>query len=140
MVQRQFSTKMKSVYSDWGGEFRLFTKFLTELGIIRRLICPHTHHQNGLVEQNIVILLKQAFLFLPMLASPSNFGTMHLSLLPSSSIGFPHPQYTCSPHTLFSSTNNLTTSFSKSLVALAFLFFAPISPINSPIGLKNVCF
>jgi len=32
-----------------GGEFRPFTKYLTELGVIHRLICPQTHHQNSVV-------------------------------------------------------------------------------------------
>ncbi|PNY08092.1 histone deacetylase [Trifolium pratense] len=30
---------------------RPFTKYLTDLGITHRLICPHTHHQNGVVER-----------------------------------------------------------------------------------------
>ena len=37
--------------SDWGGEFRAFTKFFEEHGITHRIICPHTHHQNGTVER-----------------------------------------------------------------------------------------
>lgn len=51
MVELQFGTKNKSLQTDWGGEFRPFTKFLNELGVIHRLICPHTHHQNGVVER-----------------------------------------------------------------------------------------
>lgn len=34
-----------------GGEFRPFTQHLTTLGISHSLICPHTHHQNGVVER-----------------------------------------------------------------------------------------
>ena len=51
MVQTQFNLPIKAVQSDWGGEFRPFTKFLNDLGILHRLICPHTHHQNGVVER-----------------------------------------------------------------------------------------
>lgn len=50
MVELQFNCKIKGVQSDGGGEFRPFTKYLTELGIIHRFTCPHTHHQNGIVE------------------------------------------------------------------------------------------
>lgn len=32
-------------------EFRPFTKYLSNLCIIHRLICPHAHHQNGVVER-----------------------------------------------------------------------------------------
>ncbi|KAK2378919.1 WD40 repeat-containing protein HOS15 [Trifolium repens] len=51
MVELQFNTKIKMVQTDGGGEFRPFTKFLTNLGVIHRLTCPHTHHQNGIVER-----------------------------------------------------------------------------------------
>ncbi|XP_019435087.1 PREDICTED: uncharacterized protein LOC109341601 [Lupinus angustifolius] len=40
-----------AVQSDWGGEFRTFTKYLTSLGINHRVSCPHTHHQQGTVER-----------------------------------------------------------------------------------------
>lgn len=50
MAELQFDFPIKFVQTDWGGEFRPFTKFITHLGIIHRLICPHTHHQNDVVE------------------------------------------------------------------------------------------
>ncbi|KAM0038591.1 putative RNA-directed DNA polymerase [Helianthus debilis subsp. tardiflorus] len=51
MAERQFSTKLKTVQSDWGGEFRNMSSFLTSIGIIHRLSCPHTSEQNGIVER-----------------------------------------------------------------------------------------
>ncbi|KAG8501842.1 hypothetical protein CXB51_004605 [Gossypium anomalum] len=33
--------------SDWGGEYRAFTKVLNDLGILHHLSCPHTSEQNG---------------------------------------------------------------------------------------------
>ncbi|CAJ2671926.1 unnamed protein product, partial [Trifolium pratense] len=51
MVEQQFNCKIKTVQTDGGGEFRPLTKYLTELGVVHRLTCPHTHHQNGLVER-----------------------------------------------------------------------------------------
>ena len=51
MVETQFPYKIKVVQSDWGGEFRPFTNFLAQHGILHRLICPHTHHQNGMMER-----------------------------------------------------------------------------------------
>jgi histone deacetylase 1/2 len=49
MVELQFDLKIKSSKLT-GGEFRPFTKYLTDLDIIPRLICSYTHHQNGGVE------------------------------------------------------------------------------------------
>lgn len=51
MVELQFGCKIKSIQSDWGGEYRPFTKALNDFGIVHRLICPHTHHQNGSIER-----------------------------------------------------------------------------------------
>jgi len=51
LVENLFSRKIKAVQSDWGGELRPFTQFLSQHGILHRLICPHTHHQNGMVER-----------------------------------------------------------------------------------------
>lgn len=51
MVELQFNCKIKVVQSDGGGEFRSFPKYLNNLGITHRFTCPHTHHQNGIVER-----------------------------------------------------------------------------------------
>jgi len=51
MVELQLNQKIKEVQTNWGGEFRPFTPFLKSLGIHHRIICPHTHHQNGLVKR-----------------------------------------------------------------------------------------
>ena len=50
-VELQLGHKIKYVESNCGGEFRAFTIFFHEHGIIHCLICPHTHHQNGIVER-----------------------------------------------------------------------------------------
>ena len=51
MVKTQFNLPIKAVQSDWGGECRPFSKYLTDLCIMHRLVFPHTHHQNGVVER-----------------------------------------------------------------------------------------
>ena len=50
-VERYFDRKIKSLQSDWGGEYRNLNKFFTSLGISHRISCPHTHQQNGSVER-----------------------------------------------------------------------------------------
>lgn len=80
LVELQLNKKIKSIQSDWGGEFRPFTQYLTSFGIVHRLICPHTHHQNGVVERKYrhiveigLVLLSQASL--PMKFWDHNFYT-----------------------------------------------------------------
>jgi len=51
LVERQFSLKIKSFQTDWGDEYRKLSIFFQTVGIHHRLICPHTHEQNGTVER-----------------------------------------------------------------------------------------
>jgi len=51
LVERQFSLKIKSVQTDWGGEYRKLNTYFKTIGIHHRVICPHTHEQNGMVER-----------------------------------------------------------------------------------------
>jgi hypothetical protein len=50
-VERYFNLKIKSVQTDWGGEFRSISKFFDQCGIAHRVSCPHTHQQNGAIER-----------------------------------------------------------------------------------------
>ena len=51
LVERQFSLKIKSIQTDWSGEYQKLSTFFQTIGIHHRLICPHTHEQNGTVER-----------------------------------------------------------------------------------------
>jgi transposase InsO family protein len=50
-VERYFNLQIKSIQSDWGGEYRSLSKFFANCGITHRVSCPHTHQQNGAVER-----------------------------------------------------------------------------------------
>lgn len=49
MVENLFSSTIKILHADGGGEFciHLFTQFLHKHGITHRLFCPYTCQQNG---------------------------------------------------------------------------------------------
>ncbi|GKE06657.1 retrovirus-related pol polyprotein from transposon TNT 1-94 [Tanacetum coccineum] len=51
MVERQFTTKLKNVQTDSGGEFRNLASFFSSLEIIHRRSCPYISEQNGFVER-----------------------------------------------------------------------------------------
>lgn len=51
LIHTQFQTNLKALQTYWGGEFRTVSKHLGKLGIIHRVTCPHTSHQNGTVER-----------------------------------------------------------------------------------------
>ena len=66
-VEQQFNLKLHNFQSDWGGEFQVVSKYLTNCGIHHRLSCPHTPAQNGMTErkhrhiiETALSLLKQA--------------------------------------------------------------------------------
>jgi transposase InsO family protein len=50
-VERYFNLQIKSIQSDWGGEYRSLSNYLATCGISHRVSCPHTHQQNGAVER-----------------------------------------------------------------------------------------
>lgn len=51
LVETHFSSKIKAVQSDSRGEFKAFTPYLINLGILHKFTCPYTSHQNGTVER-----------------------------------------------------------------------------------------
>ncbi|KAL3820422.1 hypothetical protein ACJIZ3_006327 [Penstemon smallii] len=50
-VETLLNFKIRSLQSDWGGEFRSLRKILEQFGISHRTSCPYAHSQNGLVER-----------------------------------------------------------------------------------------
>lgn len=98
MVELQFKFKIKAVQTDGGGEFRPFTKYLTELGITHRFTCPHTHHQNGSVErkhrhivETWLTLLAQAKMLLKFWDHAFLTATYLINILPSPSLNNKSP-------------------------------------------------
>jgi histone deacetylase 1/2 len=100
LVELQFGQPLKALQTDWGGEFRPFTKFLTDLGVVHRLICPHTHHQNGVVERKHRHIVDLGLTLLSHAALPLTFwdyafptAVYLINRLPSSSINFQTPYF-----------------------------------------------
>jgi histone deacetylase 1/2 len=73
LVECQFSLKIKSVQTDWGGEYRKLNKFFQTIGIHHRLICPHTHKQNGTVERRQRHIVETGLTLLGQCSAPLRF-------------------------------------------------------------------
>ncbi|GKA35263.1 putative RNA-directed DNA polymerase [Tanacetum coccineum] len=73
MVERQFTTKLKNVQTDWGGEFRNLASFFSSLGIIHRRSCPHTSKKNGFVEHRNCHLVETGLTLLAQACVPQRF-------------------------------------------------------------------
>ncbi|KAJ0612890.1 putative RNA-directed DNA polymerase [Helianthus annuus] len=73
VAERQFNTKLKSVQTDWGGEFRNLSRFFSSIGILHRLSCPHTSEQNGLVERRHRHVVETGLTLLAQSGVPSRF-------------------------------------------------------------------
>jgi hypothetical protein len=60
LVKIQFSTKIKQIQSDGGGEYTStqFQSFLSNNGIVHRKSCPYTSQQNGLAERKLRHILE----------------------------------------------------------------------------------
>nr|KYP63467.1 Retrovirus-related Pol polyprotein from transposon TNT 1-94 [Cajanus cajan] len=93
MIQNQFQLPIKVIQTDWGGEFRSFTSYLAQTGIQHCLICPHTHHQNGVVERKHRRIVELGLTMLAQAQLPMHFwdhafltSVYLINRLPSSSI------------------------------------------------------
>jgi histone deacetylase 1/2 len=60
----QFSLKIKSIQTDWGGEYRKLSIFFQTISVHYRLICPHTHEQNDTVERRYRHIVETRLTFL----------------------------------------------------------------------------
>ncbi|KAE8685161.1 hypothetical protein F3Y22_tig00111100pilonHSYRG00126 [Hibiscus syriacus] len=73
MVLTQFGASIKSVQSDWGGEFRSLSPLLAKDGIIHRLSCPHTSEQNRVIERKHRHSVEMALVLLAHITLPMKF-------------------------------------------------------------------
>jgi len=51
LVECQFNCKIKSIQTDWGGEYPSLHTYFENIGIQHRITCPHTSQQNKSVER-----------------------------------------------------------------------------------------
>jgi len=72
-VEHFFSHKIKCVQSDWGCEYRSLSKILQQKGITYRLLCPHTHQQNGNVERKHCHIVETGLALLSHAKMPLHF-------------------------------------------------------------------
>lgn len=61
LVETQFSTKIKALHSNWGGEYKCISTFLSQHGIHHKVSCPSIPKQNGRVECKIVMSSKLVY-------------------------------------------------------------------------------
>ncbi|GMI87432.1 hypothetical protein HRI_002412500 [Hibiscus trionum] len=73
LVKNQFSSVIKAVQTDGGGEFRAIVDKLNSLGIQHRITCPHTSQQNGVVERRHRQIVETALCLLAQAAAPLKF-------------------------------------------------------------------
>jgi hypothetical protein len=73
MVERLLNTKIISVQSDWGGEYRNLHSYFQSHGITHRLSCPHTHQQQGCAERKHRHLIDTTLAVLAKSSLPQKF-------------------------------------------------------------------
>lgn len=101
-VETQFSTGIKVLRSDSGGEYmsNAFHDFLNEKGILSQRSCPHTPQQNGVAERKNRHLLEVTRTLLLASSVPSQFWVEALSTavylinrLPSQTLNLESPYF-----------------------------------------------
>ncbi|KAL3835707.1 hypothetical protein ACJIZ3_010443 [Penstemon smallii] len=72
-VEKLLNTSIRSIQSDWGGEFRSLTKVLAHFGITHRKSCPYAHSQNGSVERKHRHIVETGLALLSFASLPKYF-------------------------------------------------------------------
>ena len=72
-VEFQFGFSIKTLQSDWGGEYRPFTSLLSSFGIVHRNSVPHAHEQNGVVERKHRHIVENGLALLAQSSLPFKF-------------------------------------------------------------------
>jgi histone deacetylase 1/2 len=72
-VELLLNTKIKSVQSDWGGEYRRLHKYFLDHGITHYISCPHIHQQNGSAERKHRHIVKTGLSLLAHASMPVKF-------------------------------------------------------------------
>lgn len=135
MVELHHDLPINVVQSDWGGEFRYFAKFFIELGIIHRIIFPHAHHKNRVVERKHMHrielglnLLSQASLLITYWDYAFSIIVHLINRLQTSSLNFQVP------YTILFNPKKMIVSSWKCLVMLVSVSLDPILLTNLALG------
>lgn len=73
LVERQFNRKIRTVQTDWGGEYRSLNSFFQRIGIDHHISCPHAHQQNGSAERKHRHIVEMGLTLLAHAAMPLKF-------------------------------------------------------------------
>lgn len=73
MIKTQFNSNIKTLQSDWGGEYRNLSSYLTTHGISHRVSCPYIQEQNGSVERRNRVILEKGLTLLAHSSLPHTF-------------------------------------------------------------------
>lgn len=102
MVENQFSTTIKTLRSNGGGEyiFKAVTSYLASHGIAHQISCPYTPQQNDLMERKHRHLKETTITLLSQASLPSQYWSFAIqtnvsliNLLPTATFGFLSPWY-----------------------------------------------
>ena len=140
LVEHQFLLKIKSVQTNWGGEYRKLSTFFQTIGIHHRLICPHTHEQNGAVERRHRHIIETGLTLLGQCKAPFRFWNYAFDTLVISSIACLLLFLQINLHLIVCFNGLLIIIFCILLDVSVFLFCVPIIIINWIFGLLHVCF
>jgi histone deacetylase 1/2 len=97
-VERQFGTKIKTMQTDWGGEYEKLHSLFQKIGIVHHVSCPHAHQQNGSAERKHRHIVEVGLSLLANASMPLKFwddafltATFLINLLPTKILNFDTP-------------------------------------------------
>jgi histone deacetylase 1/2 len=97
-VERKFERKIKTMQTDWGGEYEKLNGFFQRVGITHHVSCPQAHQQNGSAERKHRHIVEVGLSLLANSSMPLKYwddafltATFLINLLPSKVLQFDTP-------------------------------------------------
>ena len=140
LVENYFSVKIKTLYTDNGGEYLALWYFLSDHGITHLTSPLHTPKHNGYVERRHRHIVETGLALLHRASLPINSGPLHLLLQSTLLTACLKSIFSLTPRMNGYFRNNRTPKNYGSSAVSAFCGFVRTPYTNSTLGLVPVCF
>jgi hypothetical protein len=129
-VECLFDHKIKSIQTDGGGEFQKLHHIFTSHGIHHRIMCPHTHQQNGSVECKHRHIVEMGLTLMAHCSASLTYWTKAFQTACYLINRLLHPSLTTLPPFKNYFNFGLITILCEYSIVLVGLIFGPITSIN----------
>ena len=125
-VERLLNSHIRTVQSDWGGEYHRLHAYFQRMDISHRVSCPHTSQQNGIAEHKHRHLVETGLTLLAHSSLPLRLwdeafltACYLINRMPPQSLAMSHPSFTSlTPHPIIPFSAPLVVRVGRAIVSI----------------------